>query len=124
MNFLVSLVGTLLQLIGIILFKFYGWVIIVLILLYLIWQNRRREIWVSNVEHTLLKIEVPKENEKKELSAEQMFASLHGILRSDSDIAKEGSLQEHFSLEIAAKGGQIQFYIWGNDSSRLLGNFH
>ncbi len=112
MSFLVSLVGTLLQLIGIVLFKFYGWVIIVLILLYLIWQNRRREIWVSNVEHTLLKIEVPKENEKKELSAEQMFASLHGILRSDSDIAKEGSLQEHFSLEIAAKGGQIQFYIW------------
>jgi Helicase HerA, central domain len=112
MSALITLVATILQLLGIVIFKFYGWVVIVLVLLYLIWQNRRREIWVSNVEYTLLKIEVPRENEKKELSAEQMFASLHGILRPDAELAREGSLQEHISLEIAAKGGQIQFYVW------------
>lgn len=107
-----GLLGGIIQIIGIVLFKFYGWVVIVAILAYLIWQNRRREQWVSQTEHMLLLIEVPKDNEKKELSAEQMFASLHGILRPKSDLLKEGALQEHISLEIASIGNKIQFYVW------------
>jgi hypothetical protein len=55
---------------------------------------------------------VPKDNEKKELSAEQMFASLHGILRPRSELQKEGSLQEHVSFEIVSRKNSIQFYIW------------
>lgn len=107
-----GLLGGIIQIIGIVLFEFYGWVIIVAILAYLIWQNRRREQWVSQTEHMLLLIEVPKDNEKKELSAEQMFASLHGILRPKADLVKEGSLQEHISFEIASIGNKIQFYVW------------
>jgi hypothetical protein len=57
-------------------------------------------------------VEVPRDNEKKELSAEQMFASLHGILRPHAELQREGSLQEHISFEIASQGGSIQFYIW------------
>jgi len=101
-----------LQLVGMVLFKYYGWVVVVAILAYLIWQNRRREQWVAQTEHVLLLIEVPKENEKKELSAEQMFASLHGILRPKSDLRREGAIQEHISFEIASINNQIHFYVW------------
>lgn len=107
------------QVIGLLLFKFYGWVVVVAIFGYLILQNRNRSL-SSNASGTssqdlsdsiLLRIDVPKENEKKELSAEQMFASLHGILRPANDL-KEGSGQEHISFEIAAHYNSIQFYVW------------
>ena len=100
------------QFIGLIIFKFYGWVPIVAVILYLTWQNRRREQWINDTETILLLIEVPKENEKKELSAEQMFASLHGILRPKSELTREGILQEHISFEIVARENSIQFYVW------------
>jgi len=100
------------QLIGMILFNYYGWVVVVAVLGYLIWQNRRREQWVQATDNVLLLVEVPKDNEKKELSAEQMFASLHGILRPKSDLQKEGALQEHVSFEIVSRLNSIQFYVW------------
>ncbi len=100
------------QFIGLILFKFYGWVIVVAVLGYLIWQNRRREQWVNDIDTVLLLIEVPKDNEKKELSAEQMFASLHGILRPRSELTRDGIIQEHVSFEIVARENSIQFYVW------------
>lgn len=109
---MVEVVVTLARLVGLVVFQSYGWVAIVGILGYLIWQNRRHTRWVEDSEYTLLHIAVPKENEKKELSAEQMFASLHGILRPKGDLEKEGALQEHISLEIASIGNQIQFYVW------------
>ncbi len=112
MEIVVSILSAVLAIVGTILFTYYGWVLVVALFLFLIWQNRRRERWVSQTEHLLLLVEVPKENEKKELSAEQMFASLHGILRAKSDLRKEGSLQEHISFEIASVNDQIQFYIW------------
>jgi hypothetical protein len=101
-----------LQIIGLVLFKFYGWVVVVAILGYLVWQNNRRRDWVTATDNILLLIEVPKDNEKKELSAEQMFASLHGILRPRSELQKEGSLQEHVSFEIVSRLNSIQFYVW------------
>lgn len=109
---MIEAVVAILQLAGAIIFKYYGWVPIVVFLAYLSLQNRRKTRWVEDAEYTLLAIEVPKENEKKELSAEQMFASLHGILRPKGDLAKEGALQEHISLEIAIFEGQIRFYVW------------
>ncbi len=63
-------------------------------------------------EHCLLMLEIPRENDKKELAAEQMLAALHGILRSRRELRVSGTLQEHISLEIAAKGPRIRFYIW------------
>lgn len=107
-----GILASILQLVGIVMFQLYGWVVVVAILGYLIWQNRRREQWVASTEHMLLQIEVPRENDKKELSAEQLFASLHGILRPKSELLKEGSLQEHVSFEIAAKNNRIYFYVW------------
>jgi len=57
-------------------------------------------------EGVLLEIRVPKGNEKDPLAAEQMFASLHGLLRSDPHE------QEHVSFEIAADSSGIHFYVW------------
>lgn len=112
MGVLEGLLSAVIQILGFVLFKLYGWVVIAGILLYLAWQNRRHEQWVEQTEHMLLLIEVPKDNEKKELSAEQMFASLHGILRPKSELRKEGALQEHISFEIASIDNKIQFYVW------------
>jgi len=95
-----------------VLFKYYGWVVVVAVLGYLWRQNQRRTKWIGTTENILLLIEVPKENEKKELSAEQMFASLHGILRPKGELAKEGSIQEHVSFEIVSRLNSIQFYVW------------
>lgn len=63
-------------------------------------------------QHCLLMLEVPRTNDKKELAAEQMLAALHGILRTKRDLKLSGTLQEHISLEIAARGQRIRFYIW------------
>ncbi len=63
-------------------------------------------------DHCLLMLEVPRANDKKELSAEQMLAALHGILRLKKEIRSSGTIQEHISLEIAAIGQRIRFYIW------------
>lgn len=66
----------------------------------------------SEHENCLLMLEVPRTNDKKELAAEQMLAALHGILRSKKDLKLSGTLQEHISLEVAAIGQRIRFYIW------------
>src|SRR5437868_9463646 len=63
-------------------------------------------------DYTLLMLEVPRTNDKKELAAEQMLAALHGILRTKKDLRISGSLQEHISLEVASIGQRIRFYIW------------
>lgn len=66
----------------------------------------------SEHEHCLLMLEIPRTNDKKELAAEQMLAALHGILRSKRELRTSGQLQEHISLEIAAIGQRIRFFIW------------
>ena len=67
---------------------------------------------VAAHEHCLLMLEIPRTNDKKELAAEQMLAALHGILRSKREVRLSGTMQEHISLEIAAMGQRIRFYIW------------
>jgi hypothetical protein len=59
---------------------------------------------------TLLLLEVPRTNDRKELAAEQMFAALHGILKPRRETWREG--QEHISFEIASIGQRIRFYVW------------
>ncbi|MDB5161123.1 MAG: hypothetical protein JWO96_503 [Candidatus Saccharibacteria bacterium] len=63
-------------------------------------------------DDVLLMLEIPRTNDKKELAAEQMLASLHGILRSKKELRLSGTMQEHISLEVAAIGQRIRFYIW------------
>src|SRR5688572_1541466 len=100
MNFIFGLLWGLFQFLGRVLFDWWGWLPLVGFLGYKIYQNTRQTRFVAETQHSLLLIEVPKDNEKQELNAEQMFASLHGILRPRSEVVKEGVLQEHISFEI------------------------
>ena len=93
--------------------QWYVWLPIVLILAFLTWRNyRKAEIVARDVEGDLLILEIPKTNDKKELAAEQMFASLHGILRDAEELKLTGGFQEHLSFEFASVNGQIRFYAW------------
>lgn len=104
MGILLSIINLLLQ--------WYVWLPVVLILSYLTWRNYRNVDTIQNVESDLLLLEIPKTNDKSELAAEQLFASLHGILRDKSELKLNGGIQEHLSFEIASVNGQIRFYVW------------
>ncbi len=112
MEQLFNLIGAVFSIIGIALFQYWGWTLIAGYLIWQIYQNRRKVAYVEATEHTMLQIIVPKDNDKKELSAEQLFASLHGILRPKGEIEHEGSLQEHISFEIVSEQNVINFYVW------------
>ena len=90
------------------------WIPIVTILGVATYQNykKRNRLQVLNLDSVLLMLEIPKDNDKKELSAEQLFASLHGILRDAEDLRNSGGVQEHLSFEIASVGNQIRFFVW------------
>ena len=93
--------------------QWYVWMPIVAVLAFLTWRNyRRAEIEAFNEPADLLILEIPKTNDKKELAAEQMFASLHGILRDAAELKQNGGVQEHLSFEFASVNGQIRFYVW------------
>ena len=98
--------------------QWYIWMPIVAILGYLTWRNYRQVEANEAVESTLLILEIPKANDKKELAAEQLFASLHGILRDRSELRYSKGRQEHLSFEIASVNGQIRFYVWVPKSLR------
>ncbi|MFA4996230.1 MAG: type IV secretion system DNA-binding domain-containing protein [Patescibacteria group bacterium] len=67
---------------------------------------KAKQEWMESQEYTTLRIDVPKNNDKKPLSAEQMFASIHGIYSENS------LFQNHLSFEIVARDKFIQFYVY------------
>ncbi len=71
----------------------------------------------SNIAGTLLLLQVPRTNDKKELSAEQMFASLHGLLSSQKQSTGffNETSGEAISFEIAVINKRIGFYVWVPD---------
>ena len=90
------------------------WIPLVAIFAFLTYQNYKKanRLKVLNVDSVLLMLEIPRTNDKKELAAEQLFASLHGILRDKNELKASGGVQEHLSFEIVSSGGQIRFYVW------------
>ncbi|MEX0616880.1 MAG: type IV secretion system DNA-binding domain-containing protein [Candidatus Woykebacteria bacterium] len=76
----------------------------------LAWRAARKlEIGVRKPdidEGVLLSIQLPRENERLPIAAEQMFASLHGLLRFTPGV------QEHLSLEIASSVDGVNFYVF------------
>jgi len=98
------IIGTLLQ--------WYIWMPIVAVLMFLTWRNYRKIEDFTPVESVLLVLEIPRTNDKQELAAEQLFASLHGILRDNKELRLSGGHQEYISFEIASVNGQIRFYVW------------
>ena len=95
------------------LLQWYVWLPIVLVLVFMTWRNYQKlDSIQQTVDSTLLILEIPKANDKKELAAEQLFASLHGILRDAGELKLNRGIQEHLSFEIASVNGQIRFYTW------------
>lgn len=94
------------------LLSWYVWLPVVLILGFLTWRNYQQIDAIRSIESTLLILEIPKTNDKPETAAEQLFASLHGILRDKAELRQAGGIQEHLSFEIASVSGQIRFYVW------------
>ena len=90
------------------------WIPAIGILGVLTYRNYKKinRLKVLNVDSVLLMLEIPRTNDKKELAAEQLFASLHGILRDANELKNSGGVQEHLSFEIVSTGGQIRFYVW------------
>jgi hypothetical protein len=94
------------------LLQWYIWLPVVVVLGILTWRNYRRLEIPDEIESVLLVLEIPKANDKSELAAEQLFASLHGILRDKAELKVTHGVQEHMSFEIASVNGQIRFYVW------------
>ena len=71
------------------------WIPVVGILIFLTYRNYKKlnQLKVLNVDSVLLMLEIPRTNDKKELAAEQMFASLHGILRDRDELKNSGGVQ-------------------------------
>jgi hypothetical protein len=60
----------------------------------------------------VLLLQVPRTNDKKELAAEQMFASLYGLLTIPTQKLMSPVKRERLSFEIAALSKRIGFYVW------------
>ena len=60
----------------------------------------------------VLLLQVPRTNDKKELAAEQMFASLYGLLTIPTQKLLSPVKRERLSFEIAALEKRIGFYVW------------
>ncbi|MDR0979796.1 MAG: type IV secretion system DNA-binding domain-containing protein [Candidatus Nomurabacteria bacterium] len=92
------------------------WVMVgvALLLGVLAWRNfhRAAKIKSGSIDNVLLLLEIPKDNDKKELAAEQLFAALHGILRDKTELLNNNGVQEHLSFEIVSQKGMIQFFVW------------
>ncbi len=77
----------------------------ILYILYLRFLHLKTTVHEEIKDKVLLKISVPVKNDKKALAAEQMFQSLHGILKHE-----EKSL-DHYSFEIFAAAHGIYFVV-------------
>lgn len=62
-------------------------------------------------ETVLLLLQVPRTNDKKELAAEQMFASLYGLLMVPSEGRFKAPRRVRISFEIAVQKRNIGFYV-------------
>ncbi len=92
--------------------QWYVWLPVFGVISFFTWRNYKKVASLKDTEHILLILEIPRANDKKELAAEQLFASLHGILKDKKELRSSGGLQEHISFEIASIGKLIRFYVW------------
>lgn len=67
---------------------------------------------IPDDDGVVLLLQVPRANEKKELAAEQMFASLHGLLTIPTQGLLKPARRERLSFEIAVRQKGIGFYVW------------
>jgi hypothetical protein len=74
-------------------------------------RMRRRREYLARQRWVMLRINVPRNNEKTPLAAEQMFASLYGIAKKGKMLREAGNVQDHISFEIVSAGKYVSFYV-------------
>ncbi len=77
----------------------------IIILIWKIIESRKKVTTVDTRKYVLLEILVPKHNDRGPLSAENLYASFHGIFDPNSLI------QEQISLEVISKNQAIKFFV-------------
>lgn len=95
---------------------YYGWVLFVLGLIYMLYYAYLEEIqaqFVKAIEWTFLEIRVPKDNKASTLAVENIFNQMHALHRTltfeESYI--QGQFQMWYSLEIVSLGGHVSFIL-------------
>ncbi|MGC1176835.1 MAG: DUF87 domain-containing protein [Candidatus Saccharimonadales bacterium] len=74
-------------------------------------NNKKQESPDHNEDRIVLLLQVPRTNDKKELAAEQMFASLHGLLTFPAQKRFQAPKRARISFEIAVLKKRIGFYV-------------
>ncbi len=97
-------------------FTYYGWVIFVFGLIYMLWKLYYGEIehqYVGSQEWIFIQIKVPRENMVSTLAVEQIFSQMHALHVGKTFAEKyvEGQVQLWYSLEVISMGGKISFVI-------------
>lgn len=72
---------------------------------------KKKQAVISEKTSVLL-LQVPRNNEKKELAAEQMLAAIHGLLTKQSTGLFTSVNHDQISFEIAVVDGRINFFVW------------
>jgi len=97
-------------------FEFYGWVIFLIGIMYILWRTYILEIqhqYVHSNPVTYLHIRVPKDNLTSTLAVETIFAQLHSlhVAKTFAEKYVEGHIQLWYCLEIISMGGKVSFII-------------
>ncbi|MBT4122070.1 hypothetical protein HOE31_03940, partial [bacterium] len=97
-------------------FSHGGWLVLVILIFvtaYYIYFERKKQKFINSIEHTMLAIDIPKDNEQSLVAVEQIFAHLTGIGKRLNLIEKyiKGETPLTISLEIISLEGYIQFLI-------------
>ncbi len=94
----------------------FGWVPIVLVMLWgftQVWLATRQEKWVKSLKWVIMAIDVPAMTEQTPKALENMYSSLWGAFSNLTWKEKWilGKVQPLFTFEIASTEGYVQFYI-------------
>ncbi|HMQ01572.1 MAG TPA: hypothetical protein PKD79_00665 [Candidatus Doudnabacteria bacterium] len=99
-----------------ILFSRGGWVVFVLLTIYILYKVYLNEIqtqYLESIDYTLLEIKPPKENPTSFYNAEQVFIQLHQLFDNFTFQEKyiEGRTVFRFAFEIISLGGKISYLV-------------
>lgn len=97
-------------------FVYYGWVVFVIGIMYMLWRTYILEIqhqYVKSNNYFFYSIRVPKDNLVSTLAVETIFAQLHTlhVAKTFAEKFVEGHIQLWYSLEIISMGGKVSFIV-------------
>ncbi len=98
------------------LFSRGGWIVFVLLLIFILYKLYVEEIqtqYLESIDYTVLEVKPPKENPTSFYNAEQVFIQLHQLFDNFTFQEKylEGKLVFRLSFEIISLGGHISYII-------------